>query len=89
MISRLLEGFAKRYVETNETQTHYSQDDVLVLAYAIIMLNTDLHGVAHTKFMRKMSMSDFQRNLMRLFFMNISLSLWEINKLKLCAHTQV
>ncbi|CAL1607164.1 unnamed protein product [Knipowitschia caucasica] len=44
-IDRLMEKFAARYLECNQSQTLFaSADTAYVLAYSIIMLTTDLHS---------------------------------------------
>ena len=57
-IDRLMEKFAERYVSCNQ-DAFKSADVAYVLAYSVIMLNTDAHnpGVKN-----KMSKSDFMRN---------------------------
>ncbi|XP_045166930.2 IQ motif and SEC7 domain-containing protein 1-like isoform X3 [Mercenaria mercenaria] len=63
-IERLMEVFAERYVDCNPDQVKNfkNQETVLLLAFAIIMLNTDLHN-ASIKQERKMKLEDFIKNL--------------------------
>jgi len=57
-IDRIAEKFAQRYCACNPT-LFASADTAYILAYSIIMLNTDLHN-PHIR--RKMSLEDFIRN---------------------------
>ena len=63
-IERLMEAFAHRYCVCNPDQVKQfrSPDTVFLLAFAIIMLNTDLHNTS-IKAERKMKLNDFKRNL--------------------------
>ncbi|GFN77383.1 Iq motif and sec7 domain-containing protein 1, partial [Plakobranchus ocellatus] len=63
-IERLMEAFADRYCECNPDQVKNfkSSDTVFLLAFAIIMLNTDLHNPS-VKAERKMKLEDFIKNL--------------------------
>ncbi|XP_052282699.1 IQ motif and SEC7 domain-containing protein 2-like isoform X2 [Dreissena polymorpha] len=63
-IERLMEVFAERYTQCNPDQVKNftNPDTVLLLAFAIIMLNTDLHN-ASIKAERKMKQEDFVKNL--------------------------
>ena len=63
-IERLMEAFAERYCESNSDQAKRfkSTDTVFLLAFAIIMLNTDLHNVS-VKAERKMKVEDFIKNM--------------------------
>jgi IQ motif/SEC7 domain-containing protein len=63
-IERLMEAFANRYVECNHDQVKQfsSADTVFLLAFAIIMLNTDLHNKS-IRPDRKMKLVDFIKNL--------------------------
>ena len=63
-IERLMEAFAHRYCMDNPDQvkSFQSADTVFLLAFAIIMLNTDLHNTS-IKQDRKMKLTDFIRNL--------------------------
>jgi brefeldin A-inhibited guanine nucleotide-exchange protein len=57
-IDRIAEKFAQRYCACNPT-LFASADTAYILAYSIIMLNTDLHN-PHIR--RKMTLEDFIRN---------------------------
>ncbi|XP_048486918.1 IQ motif and SEC7 domain-containing protein 3 isoform X2 [Plutella xylostella] len=63
-IERLVEAFARRYCACNPdfVQRLRTQDTIFVLAFAIIMLNTDLH-TPNLKPEARMSLDDFVRNL--------------------------
>ncbi|KPJ16784.1 IQ motif and SEC7 domain-containing protein 1 [Papilio machaon] len=63
-IERLVEAFARRYCvcNTDFVQRLRTQDTIFVLAFAIIMLNTDLH-TPNLKPEARMSLDDFVRNL--------------------------
>nr|KAG5711306.1 hypothetical protein BaRGS_006003 [Batillaria attramentaria] len=63
-IERLMEAFADRYCVCNPDQVKNfkSSDTVFLLAFAIIMLNTDLHN-SSIKPERKMKLEDFIKNL--------------------------
>ncbi|KAL3851805.1 hypothetical protein ACJMK2_015511 [Sinanodonta woodiana] len=63
-IERLMDAFAERYVESNPDQVKNFKNPatVFLLAFAIIMLNTDLHN-ASIKPERKMKLEDFIKNL--------------------------
>lgn len=58
-IARITETFAQKYFATKPEGIR-SEDAVYVLAYSIIMLNTDLHNPQVT---RRMTINDYQRNL--------------------------
>lgn len=58
-IARVTETFAAAYFATKPAGIR-SEDAVYVLAYSIIMLNTDLHNPQVT---RRMTIADYQRNL--------------------------
>lgn len=58
-IARITETFARTYYATSPPGIR-SEDAVYVLAYSVIMLNTDLHNPQVT---RRMSVTDYQRNL--------------------------
>ncbi|THH32990.1 hypothetical protein EUX98_g1179 [Antrodiella citrinella] len=58
-ISRITETFAEIYIATEPAEVK-SQDAVYVLAYSIIMLNTDLHNPQVRK---RMTIDDYKRNL--------------------------
>ncbi|KAI2082552.1 guanine nucleotide exchange protein for ADP-robosylation factor [Ophidiomyces ophidiicola] len=57
-IDRFMLKFAERYL-TGNPKAFATADDPYVLAYSVIMLNTDLHS---SKLKRKMSKDDFIRN---------------------------
>ncbi|CAL1542852.1 unnamed protein product [Lymnaea stagnalis] len=63
-IERLMEAFADRYCECNPDQVKNfkTPDTIFLLAFAIIMLNTDLHNPS-VKAERKMKLEDFIKNL--------------------------
>ena len=85
-IERLVEVFAQRYCACNRdiVKSLRNPETVFILAFAIIMLNTDLH-TPNLKPERKMKVEDFIKNLRSkfilillpylLFFGNISLHL--------------
>ncbi len=54
-IDRLMEKFAERYLKCNPN-SFKSADVAYVLAYSVIMLNTDLHNPQVKKKMTKVSM---------------------------------
>lgn len=60
----MLQVFAERYIQCNPDQVKNfkNPETVLLLAFAIIMLNTDLHN-ASIKPERKMKQEDFVKNL--------------------------
>ncbi|KAH9966443.1 Sec7-like domain protein [Russula dissimulans] len=58
-ISRITETFAEIYFASKPAEIK-SQDAVYVLAYSVIMLNTDLHNPQVRK---RMTIEDYQRNL--------------------------
>uniref|UniRef100_A0A915IFC5 SEC7 domain-containing protein n=1 Tax=Romanomermis culicivorax TaxID=13658 RepID=A0A915IFC5_ROMCU len=63
-IERIVEVFANRYCQCNLdfTSKFKQKDTVFVLAFAIIMLNTDLHS-PNVKASRRMKVEDFVKNL--------------------------
>ncbi|XP_038061907.1 IQ motif and SEC7 domain-containing protein 1-like isoform X2 [Patiria miniata] len=63
-IERLMEAFAQRYCICNGDVTRAFQkpDTIFILAFAIIMLNTDLHS-PNNKPERRMKLQDFLKNL--------------------------
>ncbi|XP_056000966.1 IQ motif and SEC7 domain-containing protein 2-like isoform X4 [Ostrea edulis] len=63
-IERLMEAFADRYCACNPDQikNFRNLDTIFLLAFAIIMLNTDSHN-SSIKAERKMKVDDFIRNL--------------------------
>ena len=52
--------FADRYVECNPEGLSSNPDHILLMAFALAMLNTDLHN---QNVKRRMSSNDFLRNL--------------------------
>ncbi|CAO1633127.1 unnamed protein product [Parajaminaea phylloscopi] len=58
-INRIAEIFSKVYFATSPKEVK-SEDAVYVLAYSVIMLNTDLHNSQNK---RKMKVEDYRRNL--------------------------
>ena len=56
----LCQAFAEQYIACHPTKEPGAQDAILVLAFAIVMLNVDLHSpnVKH-----RMTQQDFIRNL--------------------------
>ena len=71
-----MEAFASRYCLCNPDQVKNfnNLDSVFLLAFAIIMLNTDLHNKS-IKSERKMKLQDFVKNL-RGASMVVLLGLW-------------
>ena len=65
-IERLMEIFSQRYCQCNPdiVARLRSSDTIFVLAFAIIMLNTDLH-TPNIKPERRMRVEDFIKNLYR------------------------
>jgi len=63
-IERLVEVFSGRYCQCNReiVATLHSSDTVFILAFAIILLNTDLH-TPNIKPEKRMKLDDFVRNL--------------------------
>jgi len=63
-----VQAFASRYCRcnTDEVSRFESADTVFLIAFAVIMLNTDLHN-ANIKPERKMKLTDFIRNLRGLY----------------------
>ena len=59
-IAQITETFAKKYADTGSKEVA-NQDAVYVLAYSVIMLNTDLHNPQNSK--RRMNADDYKRNL--------------------------
>ena len=59
-IARITETFAEVYFASEPTDVK-SQDAVYILAYSVIMLNTDLHSPQNVK--RRMTVEDYMRNL--------------------------
>ena len=56
----MFQEFSSAYVDANPDKVSENPDTILVLAFAIIMLNTDLHS---PNVKRKMSKEQFIRNL--------------------------
>jgi IQ motif/SEC7 domain-containing protein len=54
--------FAQRYCATNPSSSPSNVDTIFILAFAIIMLNTDLHSRS-IKPERKMRLEQFIKNL--------------------------
>ncbi|CAG5078046.1 Oidioi.mRNA.OKI2018_I69.PAR.g8880.t2.cds [Oikopleura dioica] len=63
-VERLVEAFSQRYVESNPeiVRKLNNPDSIFVLAFAIIMLNTDAHSPSMRK-EKRMSEEDFVNNL--------------------------
>ncbi|XP_071818365.1 uncharacterized protein [Apostichopus japonicus] len=63
-IERLMEAFSQRYCvcNTDSIRNFRSADTFFILAFAIIMLNTDLHS-PNVKSERRMKLDDFIKNL--------------------------
>lgn len=63
-IERLVEVFSHRYIDCNHdiASKFHNPDTVFVLAFAIIMLNTDLH-TPNMKAERRMKLEEFIKNL--------------------------
>lgn len=59
-INRIAEIFSRVYFATAPKELIKSEDAVYVLAYSVIMLNTDLHNSQNK---RKMKVEDYRRNL--------------------------
>ena len=60
-ISRVMEAFAEAYFRCNgETEVFSSSDSVYVLAFSMIMLNTDQHNKNYTQ--KRMTADDFVKN---------------------------
>ncbi|PRW57821.1 ARF guanine-nucleotide exchange factor GNOM-like [Chlorella sorokiniana] len=57
-IDRIMQAFGKRYYEVMPSMGLKSTDAAYVLAFSVIMLNTDLHNTQNKK---KMSLDDFAR----------------------------
>lgn len=61
-INRITEVFAEVYFNAQSDKTIVrSQDAVYVLAYSVIMLNTDQHNPQNVK--NRMKLDDYRRNL--------------------------
>ncbi|CAO1624934.1 unnamed protein product [Sympodiomycopsis kandeliae] len=59
-INSITETFSKVYFSAVDKNVIKSEDAVYVLAYSVIMLNTDLHNAQNK---RKMKVEDYKRNL--------------------------
>ncbi|XP_020606837.1 IQ motif and SEC7 domain-containing protein 1-like [Orbicella faveolata] len=55
-----MQDFAEQYVECNPSDEKGVVDTILILAFAIVMLNTDLHS---PNVKRRMTEIDFMNNL--------------------------
>lgn len=62
LISRIVTEFAEKYYEAAKPPEIAGKDEVYVLTYAIIMLNTDQHN-PNVKNQNRMKFEDFARNL--------------------------
>jgi len=64
MIEKLVEVFSKRYIGCNQmfVSSLQAPDTIFILAYAMVLLNTDLHNKS-VKPEKKMKQEDFVRNL--------------------------
>jgi Sec7-like guanine-nucleotide exchange factor len=63
IIDRILSAFSKQYfnsIASDPEKKIASEDAVFILAFSVIMLNTDLHNPQNP---RRMSFADFKRNL--------------------------
>ncbi|XP_061920868.1 IQ motif and SEC7 domain-containing protein 3 isoform X1 [Entelurus aequoreus] len=63
-VERLIEAFSQRYCMCNPdvVQQFHNPDTIFILAFAIILLNTDMYS-PNIKLDRKMMLEDFIRNL--------------------------
>ncbi|KAM9752346.1 IQ motif and SEC7 domain-containing protein 1 isoform 5-T5 [Menidia menidia] len=63
-VERLIEAFSQRYCVCNPTliQQFQNPDTIFILAFAIILLNTDMYS-PNVKAERKMKLEDFIKNL--------------------------
>ena len=63
-MEKMVEVFSRRYIACNQmfVAGFRSPDTIFVLAYAVVLLNTDLHSRA-VKASRRMKREDFVRNL--------------------------
>ncbi|CAD5207446.1 unnamed protein product [Bursaphelenchus okinawaensis] len=67
-VDRLMEKFASRYIECNESaQSYASADTIYVLSYSIVMLTTDLHNKQVKK---KMTKEEYIKNIRALNYTN-------------------
>ena len=60
-IDKLMEVFAERYCECNPGAISDTQDTIYVLAFSVIILQTDLHN-PQIKLHRKMDLESFIQN---------------------------
>ncbi|OCT44515.1 hypothetical protein CLCR_05345 [Cladophialophora carrionii] len=63
LIERIVITFTEKYIEATAPEDIADKDAAFVLAYAIIMLNTDLYNPNVAKTQKRMSHEDFARNL--------------------------
>ncbi|KIY01740.1 uncharacterized protein Z520_01878 [Fonsecaea multimorphosa CBS 102226] len=63
LIERIVNNFTEKYCSTVAPEEIADKDAAFVLAYAIIMLNTDLYNPNVAKTQKRMSYEDFARNL--------------------------
>jgi brefeldin A-resistance guanine nucleotide exchange factor 1 len=63
LIERIVNIFTEKYIEATAPEDIADKDAAFVLAYAIIMLNTDLYNPNVAKTQKRMSHEDFARNL--------------------------
>ncbi|KAH0834479.1 hypothetical protein FOPE_03531 [Fonsecaea pedrosoi] len=63
LIERIVNNFTEKYCRTVSPEEIADKDAAFVLAYAIIMLNTDLYNPNVAKTQKRMSYEDFARNL--------------------------
>ena len=62
LIERIVTVFSQKYSKNSDLEGIADKDAVLVLTYAIIMLNTDQHN-PNVKDQKRMTYNDFSRNL--------------------------
>ncbi|CAO3629451.1 unnamed protein product [Cunninghamella echinulata] len=60
-LDRVIEAFANRFWECNPSEVYYNADIVYVIAYSLLLLNTEFYSAPHSK---KMSRSQFIKNTM-------------------------
>ncbi|CAK7211291.1 GDP/GTP exchange factor for ARF [Sporothrix eucalyptigena] len=63
LIERIISSFTEKYCSGEMPEDVADKDAVYILAYAIIMLNTDQHNPNVTKTQKRMAVGDFARNL--------------------------
>lgn len=63
LIERIVTNFTEKYIKAADPDEIADKDSAFVLAYAIIMLNTDLYNPNVAKTQKRMSPEDFARNL--------------------------